>query len=217
MSITDRFAKLWEQWDGNVRHRGDVPEFLKNAKDEDLVELLAATSPTTRKYERDIIATEVLNRLHRRHHDLPNAASEVLNAAEIAYDAAAEGQRAIHAAEGILKAQGEQELGETVSAAAYASLDTTRLAFEAAQKNSADVQATVAQSRVANHLAEDAAAQAKIGSDATRAAARTLEAAGHKQEADAAHKAATQITEAAKATVDASRGELQAEGEPHDP
>lgn len=213
MEITDRFAKHWQKWDGSVRDRADIPAFLRAAKDEDLIELLAGSSASAdRKYARDVIATEILNRLHKRHNDLPSAAGEVLHAAEQAYEAAADGQRAIHTAESILKASGDSALGAKVSAAAYASLDTTRLAFEAAQQNSADVQATVAQSRVANRLAEDAAMTAKEGSDATRAAAASLKDSGHDKEAKAAHKAATEIEDAAQATVDAVDGELRSEG-----
>lgn len=212
MEISDRFGRLWERWDSRVRDRSDIPLYLTEAKDEDLIELLAASAPQERKYERDIIATEILNRMRRRTTSLPSAASEVLRSAEAAYEAAAEGQKAIHTAEGILKATGEEALGAEVSATAYASLDTTKLAFEAAQQNSADVRATIAQSRVAHHLADDASHVAREASDATRAAAEPLAEAGRHKEADAAREAADKIHRATERTVAAVETERQAEG-----
>ena len=214
MHITDRFAELWSRWDERVRTRADVPSFLAQATDEDLIELLAGATGRDRKYERDVVATEIMNRLGRRHNDLPAAAAQVLSSAEAAYDAAARGQKAIHTAESILKASGETDLGIDVSASAYASLDTTKLAFEAAQQNSADVKAVVSQSRVAHRLAEDAARTADLGTDATREAARTLEDAGHLDAAQAAHDAANDIADAAQATVDAVAEEREEAGDP---
>lgn len=203
MNITDRFAELWVEWDERVRTIKDVPAYLAEAKDEDLIELLAGATGRERKYERDVVATEIMNRLGRRHNDLPAAAAQVLSSAEAAYDAAARGQKAIHTAESILKASGQTALGVDVSASAYASLDTTKLAFEAAQQNSADVQAVVSQSRVAHRLAEDAARTADRGSEATHDAARSLHESGHAEEAQAAYEAADEIAEAAQATVEA--------------
>ncbi|HUR69976.1 MAG TPA: hypothetical protein VM370_12080 [Candidatus Thermoplasmatota archaeon] len=213
MDVTDRFAKLWERWDGDVGERSQIPAYLARATDEDLVELLAAASAKDRKYERDVIATEVLNRLHRRQNDLPAAAAEVLRSAHAAYEAATKGQRAIHTAEGILKAHGDEELGADVSASAYASLDTTRLAFEAAQQNSADVEAAISRSRIAQELAQDAAKTAERTGEATREAAGSLAASGHKHEAKQAQKAADEITDAANATVEALAREREAEGD----
>lgn len=210
MHVSDRFGELWRKWDASVQERADIPGFLERATDEDLVELLAGASAVDRKYERDIVATEIVNRLGRRHRDLPAAADQVLRSAEIAYEAAAEGQRAIHTAEGILKATGEAELGEEVSASAYASLDTTRVAFEAAQKNSADVQATVSQSRLAKLLAEDAGRTAERTSDATEAAMGHLESTGHHKEAGAARRAASDMLHATGGTIAATRDETNA-------
>lgn len=205
--VTDRFAKSWDQWDKSVRTRADIPRFLKEASDEDLVELLAGASKTDRKYERDIVATEILNRLGRRHRDLPAAAAEVLESAEAAYQAAAEGQRAIHMAEGILKATGQETLGAEVSASAFASLDTTKLAFEAAQQNSADVQAAVAQSRIAREFAEASVATAEAAQKATDDAAEHLEAAGHAEAAAEARLAADRMRETAEENVAATKAE----------
>lgn len=217
MEITDRFARLWERWDRGVRDRSDVPGFLASAKDEDLIELLAATSPQERKYERDVVATEILNRLRKRTNDLPTAAEQVLLSAEAAYQAAVEGQKAIHTAEGLLKATGEEQLGAEVSATAYASLDTTKLALEAAQQNSADVRATIAQSRVAHQFAQDATESAREVSDAARAAAEPLAHAGRHEAAEAAIEAAERIERAAELTVAAVEDERRVEEPEREP
>lgn len=214
MEITERFARMWTEWDEKAGDRKDVPHYLRGAKDEDLVELLASSSQKDRKYERDVIATEILNRLHRRHRDLPSAADAVLESAEAAYHAASAGQQAIHTAEGILKAQGDEELGTEVSASAYESLDTTKAAFEAAQRNSKDVQRTVSQSRLTHDLAKEATRTAKRASDATRDAADALAGSGHSGAAHRAQKAADKIVEKADAATQATRKEREAEGDP---
>ena len=203
MEFSNRFADLWKRWDGSVRDRSEIPDYLAQATDEDLIELLAGAPVGERKYECDVVATEILNRLHRRNRALPDVADEVLRSAEAAYHAAAEGQRAIHTAESILKASGDEELGQSVSASAYASLDTTRLAFEAAQRNSSDVQAAVAQSRVARQLADDAETKARTAVDATQEARTALEQAGHPDAAAEARAAAERIADATQRTAGA--------------
>lgn len=213
MDITDRFASLWARWDAAVHDRSEIPAFLSDASDEDLIELLAGAPRGDRKYECDVVATEILNRLHRRHRDLPTVAHEVLRSAELAYEAATEGQRAIHKAESILKAGGDEDLGREVSAAAYASLDTTRLAFEAAQRNSEDVHATVAQSRATQRLAGAAVESAEDAVGATREAASILAEQGHHDAAKEAEMAAARIERAADRTVSAVSEERAVEGD----
>ena len=203
MDVTDRFARQWERWDEAVRSREDAGPYLAAAKDEELVELLAGESDRDRKYERDIVATEIANRLARRNRGLPQGAEDVLRSAEAAYKAAAEGQKAIHTAEAILKASGEQELGVTVSSSAYASLDTTKLALEAAQDHASEVQAAVAQSRFAERLVQDAADVAREAAQKAGEGAARIEALGHgtqaakaREAAEALHDAARQVDEA---------------------
>lgn len=124
--VTDaRFGKLWAGWDERI-DRGESPtEVLRNSKDEDLVEVLGGESELDRKYARDIIATELLNRLRSRSTKHPAAAKVAQDSAGIARDAAQEGQEAIHHAEEILKHSGKYELGASVSASAYKSLDAS--------------------------------------------------------------------------------------------
>ena len=197
MEITDRFAQRWEAWDARVQGGEDAVLILRSAKDEDLLELLAGCSEKDRKYERDVVTTEIQNRLARRAKDHPEGAEHVFHAAYAAYEAAAKGQKAIHTAEGILKASGDTELGVSVSASATVSLDATKLAMEAAQAHVAELQSALAQSRIAERLVEDAAQAAlEVAARTEKGAGRVAEL-GHEAEARAAREAAQRIREAA--------------------
>ena len=213
MEITDRFAQRWQTWDACVHGRADAATFLKSAKDEELLELLAGASDKDRKYERDVVATEIQNRLAQRAKEHPEGAEQVFRAAYAAYEAAAKGQKALHTAEGILKASGDMDLGVNVSASATLSLDATKLAMEAAQAHVAELQAAQAQSRIAEQLVEDAAQAAlEVAAKTERGAGRVAEL-GHEAEARAAREAALRIREAAaeaaeklRAAKDAAEG-----------
>jgi hypothetical protein len=217
MEITDRFAQGWEAWDARVRGGEDAAIFLRSAKDEELLELLAGCSDKDRKYERDVVTTEIQNRLARRAKEHPEGAEQVFRAAYAAYEASAKGQKAIHTAEGILKASGDMDLGVSVSASAIVSLDATKLAMEAAQAHVAELQAAQAQSRIAERLVEDAAQAAlEVAAKTERGAGRVAEL-GHEAEARAAREAARLIREAAaeaarklRAAKDAADGGGQA-------
>lgn len=197
MEITDRFARRWEDWDDQVQDREGAVAFIRHAKDEELLELLAGDSDKDRKYERDVVMTELQNRLTNRHVEHPQGADEVMLAAQQAYEAAAAGQRAIHTAEGILKASGDMELGMAVSSAAYLSLDTTKVALEAAREHAAELQAALMQSRIAERLIEDAAEAALEVVERAAAGAKRVEELGHVDEARAAREAAELIRVAA--------------------
>lgn len=198
MEISDRFASRWDEWDARVRNNAQANAFLRTAKDEDLLELLAGGSTKDRKYERDIVTTEIQNRLASRNRDHPLGADEVLDAARVAYEAAASGQKAIHTAEAILKASGDLELGTSVSAAAYVSLDSTKVALDAARAHAAELQSALAQSRVAERLLEDAAQAALEVVEKAAAGAKRVEQLGHVAEARAAREAAELIRSAAE-------------------
>lgn len=198
MQISDRFAERWTEWDERVRDREDATRYLLVAKDEELLELLAGDSPKDRKYERDIVTTELQNRLARRHLQHPEGADDVLAAAQYAYEAAANGQKAIHTAEAILKASGDMDLGASVSSAAYVSLDTTRVALDAARAHAAELQAALSQSRIAERLLEDAAQAALDVVEKAAAGAKRVEQLGHVAEAKAAREAAELIRIAAE-------------------
>jgi hypothetical protein len=216
MKLSDRFAQLWDEWDGRLREGEDVVSFLEAAKDEELIELLAGESVRERKYERDIVATEILNRLHRRHTDFPAGAEAVLHNAQAAQRSAEAGQAAIHASEALLHAAGEHELGQSISESAYESLDATKLALGAAQQHAADVQSSLSQSRLGDkasaprqedldRTAQAAARAARRGSDLTDDLEAHMGAIGKGPEGKAAAKAGQAIREAADAAAEAAR------------
>lgn len=209
--MNSRFGKTWAEWDKRVDN-GEAPaSILRDAKDEDLVEVLGGESPSDRRYVRDIIATELLNRLRSRSKH-PAAAESAANSALRARDAAEEGQEAIHRAERLLKASGQVELGSAVSASAYASLDASQEAFKAARDHAESLQQTLAQSRAGGQLAEDAARAAETGTDITRDLGAKMESIGRAKEGRAATAAARAIRTTADQAVtdaDASHDEMR--------
>lgn len=192
-----RFGRLWSEWDRRVA-AGETPTaLLRAAKDEDLIEILAGESRFDRKYARDIIATELLNRLHARGTTQHPGAKGVEESAKNAHHAAQEGQEAIHHAEGILKATGQQELGAAVSASADASLKATQIAFDTAKVQSEVLHETLSQSRLGSELAADAAQKAEEGREITNELEATMTAIGRGKEGRAASEASLNIQRAA--------------------
>lgn len=204
MDTDARFGKLWADWDDRI-DRGESPtKILLDSKDEDLVEVLGGESELNRKYARDIIATELLNRLHLRSTRHPAAAKVAQTSAMIARDAAKDGQAAIHHAEEILKSSGQHELGTAVSASAYKSLDASEAAFAAAKEHAEALHETLAQSRVGEDLARDAAAAAEVGRKVTHKLGEQMERMGKGKEGRAAKEASAAIkTTADQAATDA--------------
>lgn len=199
-----RFAKLWAGWDKRIDD-GETPgNILRNSKDEDLVEVLGGESDLNRKYARDIIATELLNRLHIRSSKHPAAAKAAQASAKLAHEAAKEGQEAIHHAEGLLKNSGQYELGAAVSASAYKSLDASEAAFTAAKEHAEALHETLAQSRVGDELAKEAASAAEVGRKITHKLGEQMENMGKGKEGRAAKEASLAIkTTADQAATDA--------------
>lgn len=200
-----RFGKLWEEWDDRIES-GEAPAvILRDAKDEDLVELLGGESLQDRKYVRDVIATELLNRLRARSTHPPAAASVATRSAQDAHEEAQKGQEAIHRAEGILKHSGQWDLGASISASAYRSLDATQAAFEAAENSATAIQESLARSRVAAELADEAAQAAEDGLAITEKLEKHMEEIGRGEAGRDAKDASLAISTAADAAADASR------------
>lgn len=199
-----RFGKLWVEWDRRVAG-GELPRaILENAKDEEIIELLAGESRLDRKYARDIVATEILNRMHRRSLTQHPGAREVEESARAAHKVAQDSQVAIHYAEGILKASGEFELGAAVSASADASLLAARAAFDSAKIQAEALHETLAQSRMGAELAAEAAAVADAGLKITRELERKMAAMGAGEAGRAASEASREIKEAADRAAEGS-------------
>lgn len=202
METSNRFAKLWEAWDTRIGAGESRQAFLVAAKDEELIELLAGESARDRRIERDVIATEILNRMRRRNTSFPTGAEATVAAAQGAQLAAEAGQAAIHASEALLHAAGEHQLGQSVSESAYESLDLTKVALEAAQVHASDVQANLAQSRVG---AEAVAQRQAAAEEAADAAARAAHRGSDLTDDLEAHMAKIGGAEAGRASADAGR------------
>lgn len=201
---TTRFGKLWTEWDARVA-KGERPvAILEAAKDEDLIEILAGESRLDRKYARDIIATEILNRLHSRSMTQHTGAQGVEDSARNAHEVTKDSQEAIHNAEGILKASGEFELGASVSASADASLHATKAAFDSAQVQASALHETLGQSRAGTRLsseasekAMEASEKADEGREVTRELEKKMTEMGRGKEGRAASEASRDIQRAA--------------------
>lgn len=197
-----RFARLWETWD--ARHAaGERPaDILVGAKDEELVEILAGESKEDRGYARDIIATELLNRLSSRFREQPVTANAAARSAKASQAAAAEGQEAIHRAEGILKSSGHYDLGASVSASADRTLEATNAAFSAAKDSARSAERSLSQSRAGTELADEAAQTAKEGRVLTEQIEETLDDLGRGKEGRAAAAASRAMSDAAEDAAD---------------
>lgn len=226
--FSDRFADLWVAWDTRHDEGDNVQPFLAAAKDEELIELLAGESVRNRKYERDVIATEILNRLHRRNTSVPASADAVLRAAEAAELSAEAGQAAIHTCEALLHAAGEHDLGQAVSESAYHSLDAAKLALDAAHRHAVEVQVNLAQSRLGDEaegasddrrgLAGRAAARAaQRGNEITADLERHMSTLGAGPAGKAAAAAGEAMSKAADAAVEAEREPPPVEADPATP
>lgn len=203
-----RFGRLWADWDGRIDAGESPADILRDALDEDLVEVLGGESEQNRKYARDIIATELLNRLHARSSKHPAAAKVAQESARVAHEVAQDGQRAIHRAETLLKDSGQHELGDAVSASAYKSLDASEAAFGAAKDHAEALHETLAQSRVGAELAQDAADAAEEGRKITHKLGEQMESMGNAKEGRAAKAASRAIqTSAKRAALDADSAE----------
>lgn len=212
MQDEGRFGRMWAAWDRRV-DAGEAPsEILRDSNDEDLVEILGGESEHDRRYARDIIATELLNRLHSRTMKHPAAAKAAEKSAKIALDAAQEGQAAIHHAEELLKESGRFELGDAVSQSAYASLDAAEAAFDAAKEHADSLHQTLAQSRAGRQLSEKAADAGEHGRKVTRNLEKKMESIGSAEEGRAAAEASRRIrdaTERAESAAEKSEEKLR--------
>lgn len=99
-----RFEGRWRMWDDIIR-RGERPaDFLPRLSDESVVELLASGDPAERRFELNLLATELLNRLSRARrllHEADALADKYLGAAMEQADVAAQ---IVHEATDAMKA-----------------------------------------------------------------------------------------------------------------
>lgn len=71
-----RYRRHWERWEALKREGKNAADFLASASDETLVELLACRMEGT-DVERNIIATELTNRISRFHREVEGHSGRV--------------------------------------------------------------------------------------------------------------------------------------------
>lgn len=73
-----RFEKLWDAWERQARRDGPPTLVVSTLSDEDLIGLLAG-APTDRRLERNVLATEAINRLAAARRGLVEATEAAAN------------------------------------------------------------------------------------------------------------------------------------------
>lgn len=108
---TNRFERSWEEWDERIGDGAQPREMLADLSSEKIMQLLAGAG-SERRYERDILATEVMNRLVRARHNVDDSME---NVADLLGDVQSQGQRTredVHKTEEVVaRLQGSEALG----------------------------------------------------------------------------------------------------------
>ena len=116
-----RFEARWQRWDEDVRNGVSPPELLARLSDETMLELLASGGGAERRYERNVLATEILNRLRRLRRDLAEATAEAVGAigetVDSAHDAARAAQRSERSIVRHFDVRGDEEVADERGAA----------------------------------------------------------------------------------------------------
>lgn len=84
ITAVNRYHVRWRRWDAAVASGERPADFIPRLNDEALVQLLACGDPASRRYELDVLCTEILNRLRR----MREALGDVAQAAEHSIGAA---------------------------------------------------------------------------------------------------------------------------------
>lgn len=141
-----RLEGQWRTWDSAVRNGEKPHDFLPRLSYERLVDLLASGDPTERRYELNIIATEMHNRVVRLRlflRDVVEAADLHIDEALVMTDESAEAARRSEAAIkrhiSVRQDQVEQEPAEAEQASAAA--QKAKEAVEEAARAKASLQA----------------------------------------------------------------------------
>lgn len=93
-----RFEGTWRAWDAHARAGERAVDLLLRLSDESLIELLASAGDG-RRYERNLIATEILNRMRWLRRELSETASLADEAVEESRRAAAAAAQSVHESE----------------------------------------------------------------------------------------------------------------------
>ncbi|HWH08144.1 MAG TPA: hypothetical protein VNX21_03025 [Candidatus Thermoplasmatota archaeon] len=98
-----RFEGRWQRWDEAVRAGERPVDFLPLLTDESIVELLASGDVHARRYELNLLAVEMLNRLARFRRYLGEAVEESAHAINAACEQADHAVRAAQAADAAIQ------------------------------------------------------------------------------------------------------------------
>lgn len=71
-----RFEELWSTWEGRLATGQSPVKLLSELTDEDVIELLTG-APPNRRLDRNILATEALNRMSRARHVIVGVARDL--------------------------------------------------------------------------------------------------------------------------------------------
>lgn len=147
-----RYRRLWERWDGAVAAGRRPHEFLQEVSDESLIELLAGATEQ-RQYERDLIATELKNRMVRLHKAMKRATDEVVATVNLLTDAVLDAEDIVHGVETAAEAhrQGIPEANEDLLAEAAheasATIENVALRTDHAGEKSKELEAATRELR----------------------------------------------------------------------
>lgn len=107
----NRFERVWNEWDAAVEKGKEPRELLSEFSSEKIMQLLAGAG-NERRYERDILATEAMNRLVKARRRIEESTQEV---ADLVHEVQEQGQKTredVHATEDVVgRLQGSERVG----------------------------------------------------------------------------------------------------------
>lgn len=98
----NRFARAWSEWDAGLEEGKQPQEMISELPSEKIMQLLAGAG-NERRYERDILATEAMNRLVKARQRIENSTSEVAELIHDVEEQADKTRRDVHATEAVVK------------------------------------------------------------------------------------------------------------------
>lgn len=107
----NRFARAWNEWDEGVEEGKQPTDMLAELPSEKIMQLLAGAG-RERRYERDILATEAMNRLAKARRRVEGSTKEVADLVRSLEDQGEKTRHDVHATEEVVaRLQGSESLG----------------------------------------------------------------------------------------------------------
>lgn len=107
----NRFERAWDQWDDALEKGKEPKQLLSDLPSESIMQLLAGAGQE-RRYERDLLATEAMNRLVKARRRIDDSTKEV---ADLIHDVKEQGDKTrqdVHKTEEVVaRLQGAETLG----------------------------------------------------------------------------------------------------------